>query len=496
MNISLVDDIWLVSPIIVLSLGALLILMAEVFLKNWPKGGTTIGILLLALVSLQVSASDIAPDRTVFFGAIFADPMGVFFSFLLIAGTIVAVLLGLGGKLEREGVSSPGEYYSLLLMSTAGAIVFANSAELITLFIGLETMSMALYCLCGSALGSKRGSESALKYFVLGSFSSAFLLYGVALVYGLTGSTQIPEIAALLPEADGVLLYVAIGLVLIGLAFKIAVVPFHFWAPDVYEGAPTQVTAYMAVVVKAAAIAATVRIMWGAFGDFITVWAGAVWFLAFMTIAFGNLIALRQRGLKRMLAYSSIAHAGYLMMAFLAPAEVYGAGPALLYYLVAYLLMTMGAFAVVIAVTGRYSSEEKGDDIRRFYGLSQSAPFMAAGMTLFMFSLAGLPPGMAGLFGKFYLFSAVVKAEYIGLVIIGVIGSAVSCYYYLRVVVAMYFMSPDGDTEYSDTENLPIKAVILAAALGIIAFGLFPSWLYDSAAAIMNQPFWNGATFP
>ena len=314
-------DLWLIMPMLVVSGGSLLLLLLDVFVRRpWPRSLFAAVVFLVAMPYVLHTYSMTAPGQTIFSGMLFADPFANFFSFLLVAGSTLVLLLG-AGKLREQGVDNEGEYYSLLLMSTLGGIVFVSAAEMVTMFLGLELMSMALYCLCGSARTSERSIESALKYFLLGSFSSAFLLYGMALLYGLTGSTQLPEMVAVLADADVGLTLMAMGLILVGLVFKIGIVPFHFWTPDVYEGAPTPVTVYMACVIKAAAVGTALRVVWTVFPEFYEQWSGFLWLLAVMTMVLANLVALRQRSLKRMLAYSSIGHAGYMLMAFLAPGE-------------------------------------------------------------------------------------------------------------------------------------------------------------------------------
>lgn len=487
----LIRDLQLVAPLVVLSLGALMVILVDVFARRpWPRAGATVGVLLLALLGCWQYQGLHVPAGTAFGGLIYTDPLALFFNALLLAGSIGAVLLG-SRKLTQEGIESGGEYYGLLIISTLGAMLFANSAELITLFLGLETMSMALYCLCGSAPAVRRSSESALKYFLLGSFSSAFMLYGISLLYGLTGSTMLPEIAQSIGSADRTILVFALGLMLVGLVFKLGAVPFHFWAPDVYEGAPTPVTAYMACVIKASAVAATLRVLWSGFGDIVIFWSGAVWCIAVLTMVVGNIIAVRQRSLKRLLAYSSIAHAGYIMVAFLAPGDEFGGGAAILYYIVAYTIMTMGAFGVVLAVTSHNAQDPHADDLSRFNGLGWSRPVLGALMSVFMLSLAGIPPGLAGLLGKVYIFSAAVRAEYKGLAIIGVLCSAISVYYYLRVIVAMYFHESARDEHAERVAQsplpLPLIGVMTACAAGIIILGIFPSIVHDGAVIIMQS---------
>lgn len=481
MQISNVDYI-IALPCMILSVGALLLLMAEVFLKGkWSREFLSGVFVLIALVSTINFQEYYVEGGTAFSGVIFGDPFSFFVTVLILLGTLLTIFLGMN-RMKDEGIESSSEYHSLLLMCSAGALIFATAAELVVLFLGLEIMSMALYCLCGSALRLRRSSESALKYFLLGSFSSAFLLYGIALVYGLTGSTKIGIVSEFLANSNSsVLLSVALGLMLVGFAFKISAVPFHFWAPDVYDGAPTPITAYMSCVIKAAAVAAMLRGIWAMFDQdsLYHVWSGAVWLLAVLSMTLGNLAALRQRKLKRMLAYSSIAHVGYILVAFLAPQ--FGGGAAIMYYLVSYTAMTLGAFAVLLLVLGHKSTEKDSDDISKFNGLGWRNPMLGVLMTVFMFSLAGLPPGFAGMLGKFYLFNAAVQADYIGLVIIGVINSAISCYYYLRILVAMYFIEAKPGETNPVAVDLALATTIGVCALATVFVGLFPSYLHEMA---------------
>lgn len=482
-------DLTLVAPVLIVSAGALFILLADVFVqpRAWPRAFASVMVLLCAVLAMNIYFPPYQGGGTVFAGFVYADVYSWFVSLLILLGTILAILVGMSA-IEAEGIESPGEYYSLLLMTTVGALVFATAAELMTLFIGLETMSMGLYCLCGSALKLRRSTESALKYFLLGSFSSAFMLYGIALLYGLTGSTNLDAISIALANADTLMSHCALALLLVGFVFKLGAVPFHFWAPDVYQGAPTPVTAYMACVVKIAAAAATLRVLWSGFGGQMLFWSGAIWYLAVFTMVIGNLVALRQRSVKRMLAYSSVAHAGYMLVGLLSRGPHYEGGTAILYYLVVYSLMTLGAFAVVQAVSARRSESAHPDDLMYFDGLASRNPFLAFSMAIFMLGLAGIPPGMAGLLGKFYLFSAAVKANYVGLAVIGVLCSAVSSFYYLRIIVGMYFRpsSVEGD-DMLLPQTLVFGSAVALCVLGAIFLGLFPSALYEGAASAMQN---------
>jgi NADH-quinone oxidoreductase subunit N len=481
------QDLLLASPMLVLTFGALLILMLEVFIKEaWPRAGVAATTLLAGLVAAYYNWDLASPGQKIFYKLIYADPYTVFLTFIIIVSAALVLVLA-GDYTDAEGIESPSEYYSLMLMSTVGAIIFVSAAEMITLFIGLEVMSMALYCLCGSALGSRRSAESALKYFFLGSFSSAFLLYGIVLLYGMTGSTEFSVIAAELGDVSTPLLFVAVSLIALGFLFKIGAAPLHFWTPDVYQGAPTGVTAYMACVIKAAAFGAALRVFWIVFGDagLHSYWTAIVWYVAMFTMIIGNFIALRQRSVKRLLAYSSIGHAGYMLVAFLALDPQYGGGAAVLYYLIAYSVMTIGAFGVVLVIGSGSGQDSDSDDLSRFRSLSKREPVLAGLMALFLLSMAGLPPGMSGLLGKFYVFSAAISAGYTGLVIVGVLCSAVSCYYYLRVIVEMYFLPSEEVAPVAGPISLSMSTSLKLCGVLVVLLGVFPSLIYSTTSQIM-----------
>ncbi|MBX7137080.1 MAG: NADH-quinone oxidoreductase subunit N [Oligoflexia bacterium] len=482
-------DMSLCAPALIMGAGALVLMMLEVLLRGpWPRAGVAGLFLIAALVSTLFVNQEYEVGQTILQGFIYADPFAAFFNLLICGGALLALMIG-ESYLQREGIEARGEYYALYLFSTTGALLLCNSAELIMLFLSLEIMSMALYCMCGSALAVRRSAEAALKYFFLGSFSSAFLLYGIAVLYGLTGTMQIGAISTAISYKEPILAMIGVGLMIVGLVFKIGAVPFHFWAPDVYDGAPTPVTAYMACVVKSAAIGVSIRILWVCFGALFPLWAGSVWTIALLTMVVGNVFAVKQRSVKRMLAYSSIAHAGYIMMAFLAQGGTYEGGAAALYYLVAYTVMTLGAFAVLLAVTQGPGGGAFSDDISKFNGLGSRRPVLAILMSLFLLSLAGIPPGMAGLLGKFYVFSAAIKSGYVGLAIVGVLSSAISCFYYLRVIVAMYFVE-DESSEVSPVLAAPsayFHGAIAVCAAGVVFLGIFPGWLYSFAAQVTER---------
>jgi len=340
-------------------------------------------------------------------------------------------------------------------------------------------MSISIYVLAGFFRGSNKSNESALKYLLLGAFSSAFLLYGIALMYGATGTTDLKGISEYLSKAAYLkdpMLLAGMGLLLVGFGFKIASVPFHMWTPDVYEGAPTSITAFMSVGVKAAAFAAFVRVFLYSLWDLQPDWNHVLWILAVLTMTLGNVVAISQNNIKRMLAYSSIAHAGYIMIGMVASSELGTSG--ILFYMLAYAFMNLGAFGVIIL----YGSKgEENLDINDYSGMGFKYPALALLMTVFMFSLAGIPP-TAGFVGKFYIFSAAIKEGYIWLAIIGVMNSLVSVYYYLRITVMMYMKEPV--KEFPGLKWSPSVAIaLIIAVIGTLLIGIFPSPYLDLARA-------------
>jgi len=377
---------------------------------------------------------------------------------------------------RRTGMDR-GEYYALLLFSTLGMMIMAGSLDLITIFLGLETLSISLYILAGFLREQLKSNESALKYLLLGAFASGFVLYGIALIYGATGSINLKRVAEVVAAgkvASPTLLIIGMGLLIIGFGFKVASVPFHMWTPDVYEGAPTSVTAFMIAGTKAAAFAAFLRILMTALPVLQPDWSRILWVLAVLTMTVGNVVAIAQSNIKRMLAYSSIAHAGYILVALVAAGKL-GSG-SVLFYLVAYTFMNLGAFAVVVAL-----ARQEGErlTIDEYAGLGLRYPFLGAAMALFMFSLAGIPP-TGGFMGKFYIFSAAIQANYIGLAVIGVLNSVISAYYYLRVTVVMYM--GQGEAEPAAGRLSPaLTLAVLIAIVGTLQLGLFPSRIFEVA---------------
>jgi NADH-quinone oxidoreductase subunit N len=462
-------------PMLLVTGTGLLVLLLDPFTppsrRDRLAGLSLMGIVAAAVV-LVVRRGQ---PEIVFGGMLAADAFAFYFNllFLLVAGLTLLISIS---YVRRAGMDQ-GEYYALLLFSTLGMMIMASSQDLMTIFLGLETLSISLYILAGFLREQLKSNESALKYLLLGAFASGFVLYGIALIYGATGSINLKRVAEVLASgkvANPTLLIIGAGLLIIGFGFKVASVPFHMWTPDVYEGAPTSVTAFMIAGTKAAAFAAFLRILMTALPVLQHDWSRVLWVLAVLTMTVGNVVAIAQSNIKRMLAYSSIAHAGYLLVALVAASKL-GSG-SVLFYLAAYTFMNLGAFAVVIALAGPKGERVTIDD---YAGLGLKYPFLGAAMALFMFSLAGIPP-TGGFMGKFYIFSAAIQANYLGLAIIGVLNSVISVYYYLRITVVMYMSQ--GEAEPAAGRLSPALALaVLIAVLGTLQLGLFPSRFIEVA---------------
>jgi NADH-quinone oxidoreductase subunit N len=468
MNLPAVDWIPLL-PVLGVTTTAIVVLLADLFREERDLEVLAwLSILGLASTTL-VSALLWGHSASTLGGAFAVDNYAVFFDLLFCVTTALSVLMAVDylGTTSVQG----GEYFSLVLFATAGMMTMAGATDLIVIFLGLEVMSIAVYVLAGAWREQIRSNEAALKYFLLGAFATGFLLFGIALVYGVAGSTRLDAIAAhIAREGDQgrPMLLLGIGMLLVGFGFKVAAVPFHAWTPDVYEGAPTSVTALMAVGVKGAAFAAFARVFLETIAPTSGEWGAALWWLAALTMTLGNLLAISQTNIKRMLAYSSIAHAGYLLVAMVAGGEL--GGPALLFYLLAYAAMNLGAFGVVIAL-GREG--EANEEIERYAGLGFRQPLLAMAMAAFMLSLAGVPP-LVGFAGKFYVFRAAVESGYIGLAVIGVLNSVVSAYYYLWVIVMMYMR--EGAVELLPLSTRPYLAVTIGiSAFATLALGVLPN---------------------
>jgi len=406
-----------------------------------------------------------------FFGMVLIDNFAVFLNFIFIMAGIITLLMARSYLVVR-GIDR-FEFYALILFSTFGMMTMASSADLIVIFIGLEIMSIPLYVMAGLAKDDDDSNESAIKYFIMGAFASGFLLYGIALIYGAAGTTDLRRILTdfdFILSRSGMLLIPGAFMVFSGFAFKVAAVPFHMWVPDVYQGAPTPITAYFSVAPKAAGFAALLRIFIYAFPS-MTALTPILWVSAVLTMTVGNLLAIFQSNIKRLLAYSSISHAGYILVALTAGGD--GAISSAIYYLLAYTFFNLGGFAVVTMIDSRSGSTASIDE---FKGLSGRHPFLAAFLALFMFSLAGFPP-TAGFFAKFYIFSEAVRNNFVWLVIIAVLNSFVSVYYYLRIVVVSYFGRQE--EEFKPVTIGPSLVLVLAiTALGTLILGVFPQyWL-------------------
>jgi NADH-quinone oxidoreductase subunit N len=478
------SDLMAILPFLVAVAGGLTVILVDLLMR--PKASRKpLGIISLLFLAGMILAClmDLGKAPALAFSnLVVADDFSRFLGILFAVAAGLSGLVAIG-RLPDEGAAR-GEFYALLLFATGGAFLLVQATDLISMFIGLECLSIPAYILAASLRRDPRSAEAGFKYFILGAFATGFLVYGIALLYGAAGSTQLSEIARLCatqPWTGNLMLVAGALLVVIGLCFKIAAVPFHMWAPDVYQGSPTPATAFFATAVKAAAFAALLRVLFLALPDMRTGtpgyedagWASLLGMLAILTMTVANLIALVQNDVKRLLAYSSIAHAGYLLIGLMCNQE--GAA-AILFYLAAYTFMTVGAFALV----AYFEHKSGGTSLNEYTGLGRRHPIAAVALCIFLFSLAGIPP-TAGFFGKFYLFRAAVNEGFIVLVVVAVINSMVSAYYYLRVMVAMYM------EEETQTKQPAVKAsVAIALAVGIcilfvLMMGVYPTPYLDAA---------------
>jgi NADH-quinone oxidoreductase subunit N len=418
------------------------------------------------------------------FGLVVADNFGLFVTAVLIVVGLLSLAIS-APAIQREGLPG-GEYYALMLFSLAGMMLMATATDLLVLFLALEVLSIGVYVLTGIRRDSPAATEAAFKYFLLGAFASAFFLYGIAFTYGLTGTTRLDRIATLLAGGGGApspMQLLALGLLLVGFAFKVSAVPFHMWTPDAYEGAPAAVAGFMSTGVKAAAFAAFVRVFLSAFDPLWPSWEGVVWVVAAATMVVGAVVGVAQTNVKRMLAYSSVAHGGYLLVA-LVSANTLSTG-AVLFYLLAYAVTNVGAFGVVALVD---DPERPNDRLADFAGLARDHPVLAALMTVFLLSLGGFPP-TAGFVAKWYVFAGAVSAGYYWLAVIGVLTSVISVYFYLRVVVMMY-MAPAAEAPavFPKVPRLAGGALVVSAVL-VFYLGILPARVLDWAAASVGTIF-------
>jgi NADH-quinone oxidoreductase subunit N len=452
-----------ILPALIVSISAILVLLAELVTprerKRWLGIASIGGLLFASFAAVSLWGSSSAAFREM----IVADNFGLFLTLTILGGAGLSILLSL--DFARAHNIGTGEYYALMLFSVAGMIWMATATDLIVIFLALELLSLPLYLLAAFKREDRSSLEAGLKYFLLGAFSSAFFLYGIALIYGATGATNLALIAKSAPSD---LLLIGAGLLLAGFAFKVALVPFHWWTPDVYEGAPTTITAFMSVAVKAAAFGAFFRAFLVALPHLAVDWRAVLAVVAVATMMLGNVAALLQSNIKRMLAYSSIAHAGYILIALVAMGES-GASSAL-YYLLAYTAMNLGAFGAVIAL-GDGARERL--NVADYAGAARAHPFIAAVMAICLLSLAGFPP-FAGFVGKFLIFGAAVQNGWAWLAVVGVLNSLISAYFYLRPIVAMYMSEPAVGWKPVRIAPLVMLALVIAVS-AVVALGVFPA---------------------
>ncbi len=458
-------DLLHILPIIIVTVTALAILILEITIKRAEP--VVFAFSLIGLIAAGVSAISLYPQSGTAFNEMVS--IGGFASFFHVAFIVVTILTFLISRqyIERMGIYH-SEYYAIILFSLVGMMLIASSLDLLMLFIGIELMSLSFYILAGFMRTRLTSNESALKYFLLGAFATGFLVYGIALVYGASGTTNLASIAEQIDQLfTSTLFWMGVAMLTMGFSFKIAAVPFHMWAPDVYEGAPTTVTAFMSTAGKAAAFAGFLIVVMFSFAGGTEKLQDLFAILAVASMVVGNVIAISQHNLKRMLAYSSIAHAGYMLIGFAAASELGMSG--VMFYIVAYGFMNIGAFGVLSMTE---YGENKNLTFDEFKGLATRKPFVAALMAIFMFSLSGIPP-FAGFFGKYYIFLAAIQEGYTWLAIVGVLASVIGVYYYIRVIIYMYFY--DGDvTLEAEPSYIGMTALVLAA-FAVLQMGIFPS---------------------
>ena len=482
-TLAAVNFAWLpILPLIAVTVGAMVIILVGPNVDDEDSASLGLIALITVLAAFVLTLFTLGQNSLAFGGALAIDDYAGFFEIVILAATAVTIGMSLD-YVADEGLAG-AEYYALILFAALGMMLMAAAGDLIIIFLGLETMSIAVYALVGFMRRDPRSNEAALKYFLLGAFSTGFLLYGIALIYGATGTIRLDPVRAAVSAdmASNPLLLMGVGMMLIGFGFKVAAVPFHMWTPDAYEGAPTPITGFMAVGVKLAAFAGFLRIFLVHLGPVSAQWSDVLWVIAALTMTVGNVVALVQDNIKRMLAYSAIAHAGYIILG-MAAASSHQAGGAILYYLLGYSFTNLGAFAVVVALE-RHG--EVRDRISDFRGLARTHPGLAAAMALFMLSLTGVPP-LAGFVGKFYLFSAALNAGLVWLVILAAVNSTISAYYYIRVIVEMYMREGDAVAVKRIAARPALLISIAVGVAGTILIGLFPQpYMGASASAFAS----------
>ncbi len=467
-------EAWAIAPFTIVTVFAIGILLYETFFPDNDRGvELPFWFSILGLCGAAIASLLAWTDGPAAYGGTFStDGVAVFTNMVCILAAGLSLMMGVH-YMDLIGVKAR-EFHSLVLFTLAGMMIMGGARDLIVLFLGIEVMSLPAYVLAGIRRQDEKSGEAALKYFLLGAFATSFLLYGIALLYGATGTTAYAGISAALGEAPRIAVLAGIGMLIVALGFKVGVVPFHFWAPDVYQGAPTAVTALMAVGVKAAAVVGTARLLLTGLEGMHAEWSAVLWWLAVATMTLGNVVAIAQNNVKRMPAYSSVAHAGYLFAAIAAGTP--RGGGAVLFYLLVYAFMNLGAFAVVIAV-GR--KDEPNELLSDFAGLGSRRPLLGGAMVLFLLSLMGIPP-LAGFVGKLYIIEALVDSQQVWLSVILILNSVVSGYYYLRVIIEMFMR--DATAEHPEPEAQPyLMLCVFVALVGTVFLGLFPDLALDAA---------------
>jgi NADH-quinone oxidoreductase subunit N len=470
-------NLYLMSPEISLLVMALAVILLDLFIERKRVLGwiSAVGLILPFIFTITLWGT----NDTAFGGALVVDQFSLFFKLFFLVVTALVIFSSI--NYSRKFAAFRGEFYALLLMATTGMMLLASTRELISIFVALELTGIPLYVLAGF-LRDEKSSEAGLKYLLLGAVASAVLLYGMAMVFGLTGTTYLSSIAAAV-SANGLVgnagLLMGIVLLVAGFGFKLATVPFQMWVPDVYEGAPTPITAYLSVASKAAGFAVVLRIFYEALGPASVDWGMIFAVLAAVTMTIGNIVALAQTNIKRLLGYSSIAHAGYLMIG-LAAATSTGSS-AVMFYLACYAVMNLGAFIAIIAISNRIGSDEIAD----YSGMAKRSPLLAAALALCLISLTGIPP-TAGFMAKLYIFNAGIDANLIWLVIVGVLNAVIAAYYYLRIVKLMYLGEPVSEEKVTSTGSLNVALAI--ACLGVLVLGIYP-WVVLRVAETASSLF-------
>jgi NADH-quinone oxidoreductase subunit N len=492
MMFNMTDFLVILPELVVVGAGCAVLILDLVLPKGQKDLLAYFSLMMLVVAFYGTYRMALSPPIYAFSGMFILDPFSNFFKLLLYLATALTVLISVR-YLEAERIHL-GEYYAFILFSTSGMMIMVSGADLITIYLGLELMSLSLYILSGFKRYERKSIEASAKYFVLGSFSSGVLLFGISLLYGLSGSTQLKDMGKVfqtLPEDSGAALLLAMVLLVVGFGFKVAAVPFHMWTPDVYEGAPTSVTAYMSVATKAASFAAFLRVFLEALGPIEDSWRVLLIALSVATMAVGNVVAIAQTNIKRMLAYSSIAHAGYALIGLVAGSDL--GTFSLMLYMAIYAFMNLGAFAVVILLRGSapvsgsmIQADSSGDRILDFTGLAKNNRLAAFVMLVFMFSLTGIPP-TAGFVAKFYIFMAAVESGLVWLAVVGVLFSAVSAYYYLRIVMLMYMKEPEIQARF--TASPAVTVALWVATLVVLGLGVYPGPLVEyTQTALFKVP--------